>query len=316
MLYAHNDNVMASAFHPTGAEIAYYYFNGQIRLINTENLRVKYVFQPEERTGSSLLYSPDGQLLASGTSNYERKIYVWNTLTGEMVASFPISGGYSVYPKAFTSDSRYLFVVAPSDGNLPSNLVIIDLVNNTISAAIEVDGIIGDLAISPDDTSLIVDVRERTSSGDLSNIQLWNIAKITTEERVQAAWEYDSALRSIDFVTNQELIYEQVDYDCTTAVALFDIEDGTTTILNRTDGNQWVNSLYAPALNADRTLLAAATQTSITFWDLNTMHEIYSIDTRQIVSLTFSADGRSLLSVHGATVSDEIILWRIPFRGE
>ncbi|QPC81692.1 WD40 repeat domain-containing protein [Phototrophicus methaneseepsis] len=308
-LDAHPGSFSTLTFHPNGDELAFLMYANEIRLWDIENLELRGVLEADAIiSNTNILYSPNGQFLASGTSNFENMIYVWDLVSGGRPATFEVENNYSVIsPRLFSSDNRYLFAVASGSGDSPSIISMIDMVNQEVSVNLEVDQRIGAITLSNDDRSLAVFTQNRSMNN--YEIQIWRVADLVSGNYIETRYEVNFALIDMSFVSNNKLIVERPINECATTVSLFDLDTGVETQLGD-DANAM--SLYSPALNLDRSLLAVAEPTGIRLWDLRTLQEIEYISVDNVVSVIFSQDGRSLLSVHGYSgANGEVHLWRV-----
>ncbi len=290
-------------------EISFYYYDDNVKIWYARNMGLRNIVIPSEQSDSQMLYSPNGKLLASVTSNHE--IFIWDTSTGLKSATYKLRSEYAdVSPLAFTSDNHYLFAVAFN--NTRTNfLTAIDLITNEIVAQIAIGKSIVNIATSPDDLSLAINLRSNESGSNASEIQIWSLSKIQSEDRVQKSWKFDSKLSKIEYVTNDLLVFERGIGNQMMTLSTLDIETGHETSIDGQDGTL-SDSLYSLTVNPDRTLLAVATQTGIRFWNLNTMRELKRVDTDRTIYVSFSNDGKSLISVHGTDLNGEIRVWRVP----
>lgn len=105
----------AVAFSPDGSVLAIGDQTGQVRLVDPHHGTEKtvlpghfLVFSPTANAGvSSLAYSPDGRLLAAGGAFIDPRILVWDTETGNKLATLEGHHGFITH-LAFSPDGQRL----------------------------------------------------------------------------------------------------------------------------------------------------------------------------------------------------------------
>ena len=135
------------------------YDNGAIRTWRTEDARAGWEAMREGQVVTRLISSPDGTLVASGTSDAE--VAVWDARTGRQIATFA-TGRWTTW-MAFSPDSRWLASV-----NGEMTVSIIDLRARSLLHSISLPDQSYGLAFSTDGRVLITGANDGV-------IRLWNV---------------------------------------------------------------------------------------------------------------------------------------------
>lgn len=302
-LYMHLDN---------GFSVYRYSDNQRILIWDPPDFELEDIDIPSETLSSRQVYSPNGQLLAAKPFENENQIDLWDTSSRSLRTSYKVVGEPGTASSfAFTSDNRYLLVASQATGTDYGNLTIIDLLSDEIITELTTDKILLDIAVSPDDLSFALLLRSQDSMN--SQVQIWELSGITTEQNPSMIWDFDFLTNSLLYVTDKSLVLEREFPSGTTTLSLFDFEMGVERFFEGNDeASLNLTDLYSPSFNVDRTLLAAATPNGIRFWDLASLAEVASIDTDRVVYVSFHRDGKTLISVHGEDLNGDLRLWSIP----
>ena len=242
---------------------------------------------PSESWVHSVVFSPDGTMLASGLSN--GRIELWEVETGTKVTTFE---GYRgrVYSVVFSPDGTTL--VASGVGDRIIRLW--DIATQTTIAELEGHRGINSVAISSDGTTLVSGSNDRT-------IKLWDIAtrrNIATLR--QANW-----VTSVVFSPDGAILASGVHR----TVKLWDV--ATRHNIATLEGH-W-GRVNAVVFSPDGTLLASGASSTVKLWDVATRRNIATLEghTDNVESVSFSFDGTTLVS--GST-DGTVRLWGIKTR--
>jgi WD40 repeat protein len=150
-LKGHTGEVMALAFSPDGSVLASSSMDKTIKLWNVETGKELVTLKGHKDWVISLAFKPDGKTLASGSA--DQTIKLWDPDKGEEQTTLKMATQQGVHV-AYTSDGKTLVSGGPllaRDG-----LVCLwDTVANKEKAIVKwKDGLIWNLAVSPDDKTL------------------------------------------------------------------------------------------------------------------------------------------------------------------
>jgi len=92
-------------FSPDGMHLAAGFGDNTIKIYSTTSFETVHHLKGHTDTVYTLSYSPNGQILASGSGS-DRSIKIWDVLSGTQFKSYPQE--INVYALAFSPDSRFL----------------------------------------------------------------------------------------------------------------------------------------------------------------------------------------------------------------
>ena len=300
----HSSSVNTVAFSPDGETIASA-SRGLIHLWNTKGdlLQLWYA-----RTGEHLenlvhhidsvrtvVFSPDGKLLASG--GYDSRLRLWSANTGDHIATLR-GGGPAV---AFSPDGELLANAYEGDGII-GTIGLWDVQTGELRHVLEeYHGLLTCMVFSPDGKMLA------SSSGD-SEIVLWDMP--TLQRRLSITTHHTEAVSSVAFSPDGETLVSG-SFDQT--LRLWDPHTG-----ERKAVLQYPDSVTSVAFSPDGRILAVGwsgwRNNRIQLLDAETLQPRETLvgHTEDITDLAFSPDGRILAS---ASCDGTILLWEIEVDG-
>lgn len=233
----------------------------------------------------SVAFSPDGQLLASGS--YDQTVCLWNMATGGLQTILE-GHAHPVRSVAFSPNGRLL--VSASEDQL---VCLWNTATGTLQQIIEGDlGSVRSVAFSPDSRLLA------TGSSD-KKVRLWNMAMNVLQQTLQGHLD---SVQSIAFSPDGQLLASG-SYDQT--VRLW--ETATGALQQTLEGHtSWVESV---AFSPDSRLLASCScDQTIRVWDTVTWALQHTLEghTGSVQSVDFSPDGRLLAS---SSDDETVRLW-------
>ncbi len=251
------------------------------------------------RSVTTIAFSPDGKLLASG--GRDETIRLWDTVTGEQKKQL-IGHKWAISSLAFSPDGKTLTsAIGLHAEKIPAEIGVaidIKLWNiDTGEATATFRGHTKDitsLAFSPDGKTL-------ASSGKDSKVFLWNVA---TGKNTVLLTEHEREVIFVGFSPDGKT-FATGSWDNT--VKLW---DATTGSLKNTITEQGIMGVYSVAFSPVGSFIAVGGNRIMRLWDIQTKKHVNSFKghSRDISSIAFSPDGNTV-----ATVGDEsdntIMLW-------
>ncbi|PAX57149.1 serine/threonine-protein kinase [Brunnivagina elsteri] len=236
---------------------------------------------------NSLAISPDGNTLASGSS--DKTIKLWNLATGEEIRTLT-GHSHRIHSVAISPDGKTL-VSGSSDKTIKLwNLAIGEEIRTLTGHSESVDS----LAISPDGKILA------TSSYD-NTIELWNLA---TGEQIRTLIGHSDSVSSLAISPDGKTLASS-SWDNT--IELWNLTTGEE-IRTLTDHS---NRVISVAISPDgKTLASGSADKTIKLWNLGTGEEIRTLTghSSPVDSLAISPDGKTLTSGSGDFT---IKIWRL-----
>ena len=300
----HTSSVNTVAFSPDGETIASA-SRGLIHLWNTKGdlLRLWYA-----RTGEHLenlvhhidsvrtvVFSPDGKLLASG--GYDSRLRLWDANTGDHIATLR-GGGPAV---AFSPDGELLANEYGGDGIIGTIGLWDVQVGELRHVSEEYHGLLTCMAFSPDGKTLV-------SSNRDSEIIFWDIP--TAQRRQSLTTQHTGSVYSVAFSPDGKTLASG-SYDQT--LRLWDPRTG-----EHKATLQYPDSVTSVVFSPDGRILAVGwsgwQNNRIQLLDTKTLQPLETLvgHIEDITDLSFSPDGRILAS---ASCDGTILLWEIEADG-
>ncbi len=263
------------------------------------------VFEGHKDGVNSVAFSPDGNILASGSD--DETIRLWNVNTGELLNIFE---GH---------ESRVNSIAFSPDGNIlasGSDDETIRLWNVNTGELIETltrhKRSVNSVAFSPDGNIL--------ASSASSIISLWN-AKAFDPNPEPVLWDLETGKQveeNTEFLlgTLEAPVYEISSMAFSPDGTILAGESGGDVFLWNVNTGELIETLKEPdtevdsfAFSSDGTILAGESYRDIMLWDMNTGELLNTFAGQQsITSMAFSPDGTILASGYGSA-SGDIGLW-------
>ena len=233
---------------------------------------------PTARLVHSVVFSPDGMILASGLDN--GRVELWEVETGTMIATFEGHIHARVTSLAFSPDGTLL-----ASGSWDQIIKLWNLEKREEVGAWKVernDNRVYTISVSfsPDGTTLASGFQDGT-------VRLWDIA---TQKQIATLEEHTDYVTSVSFSPNGTTLASG-SRDAT--IRLWDVATGTN--IATLEGRRYgVNSV---SFSPDGTLLAYGSE-EVKLWDISTRRTIATLGehTDGVNAVSFSPDGTLLAS--------------------
>jgi WD40 repeat protein len=285
----HTGGIFSVAFARDGLTLASGGFDKTIKLWDIEQGKEVRSFVGHTDVIFSVEFSPDKKSLASGS--LDNSIKLWDLSTGLYKTLKGHTKG--VWSVSFSSDGKTLASGSP-DGTI--RLWDVPSGNQTKSLQART-AVLYSVVISPDGKTV-------ASGGENNTVKLWDVA---TGQEVKSFEGHSSFVKSIAFSKDGQTL---VSGSSDNTIRLWDVTTGRQirTLLSR------AIHVLAVAVSAQTKRLATVTfDDSIKLWNLENGQQIKSLEygpkgTRNINSIVFSPDGKTLVSGHR---DDTIRLWDV-----
>ena len=246
------DDVYGASFSPGGSMLATGH-GGNVQLWDTTTW-TRIITFPSPGYNVSLRFSPDGETLASGSSDGSVRLWDRNTLERKAERWH----GNDVNSVAFSPDGSLL-----ASGSNDDTVRLWDAATGTYKATLEHSSNVGSVSFSPDSKTL-VSIRS-DSSGRLDRwLHLWDVATGT----YKTSLEHSSEINTYVFSPDGETLASGSDDN---TVQLWDVATGTHKA-TLTGHNADVNSV---GFSPDGSLLASGSDDgSVLFWEFSSVRTV------------------------------------------
>ena len=254
---------------------------------------------------SSVSFSPDGTLLASGS--YDATVKLWDVATYTNIATLRHTG--SVESVAFSPDGTLL-----ASGSYDATVKLWDVATYTNIATLEGHtSSVESVAFSPDGKTLA----SGGGRGFDGEVKLWDVATYTNIATLEG---HTSSVESVAFSPDGKTLASGGGlFDKT--VKLWDVATGTN--IATLEGH--TSSVESVAFSPDGKTLASGgglSDKTVKLWDVATGTNIATLEghTSSVESVAFSPDGKTLASgtgavtVNGKFVEGTVTLWDVATR--
>lgn len=268
-------------------------YGGGIFIWNLRTQELENFIYEDSDNFFNVVISHDGKYIASGGSN--KTVKIWNLQTGELINNL-WERADPINCVAFSNDSKILACGGTNKYKNGENKATITYLWNP-----ETEELIGKLC------------------GHSKRV---NCIAFSPNNQIVATGSYDGTIKVWD-INTQELLYTLTEHTSYVADLLI-LPDSQTLISSGGGGIKFwdlttgklINTLSEDsdyirsfAINHNYKLLASNNHSNIKIWNLQTGELIHTLEFSQIVSITFSPDGKLLAS--GNALS-EIRIWEIP----
>lgn len=259
----------------------------------------------------SILFSPDGKILATALNGNNGKL--WEVSTGKEIFTFP--GSKATECLAFSPDGQILAGAPTYGGSISpykSFIKLWDVVTGkkicSTKAAGRLSELIESLEFSPNGQLL--------ASGHWNgNVKLWQLSRNWQQQiTLKHIWTYTSGseekVESVKFSPDGQTLAVSVGYN-NSSITLCNVGSGkpTQTLFGR------VNGVSSIAISPDGKIIASIStfyhsDTTIKLWNSQDGKLIRCLGNHHnIVAIVFSSDGKTLIS--STQSRGEIVLWEV-----
>ena len=291
--------VCALKFSPDGALLATGNWDGEVKVWDVKNHRCLAKMQ---RTGqfdraSELVFSPDGQCLASSGGRYDA-IYIWHPETGEQIAKFTVNEELqpryrpSSIPITFSPDGKFLIGATPENTfsvwDIETGERIAHLTGHSFSLTA--------LFLAP--------CRKFLASVDRDgNLRKWEVNRLTTNASIPIVTSVPKAINWIQYTFSPDSI-----------LLAAEVSGRTITILDVENNRKIATLVHKEVIQKVRFLqkssqLVITGEDTIQIWNIGDptpQPPIIRGHTNACGSVKFSPDGQTLATGY---LSGAISLW-------
>jgi len=241
---------------------------------------------------SSISYSPDGKILASGSAN--GKINLWNVRDGKLLTTLENPAG--VNSLVFSPDNRILASESQSkngSGSIENTIRLWMVSDGTLLKSWDINYWTGSLAFSPGGQIL-------ASGSSDGVVRLWNVKDGTLIRNLVG---HTNAVNSLAFSQDGKILASD-SQDQT--IRVWNIPDGQLLKILKINSPFINNTVFSPI---DDNLLSAEENTII-LWDpiKGEIIKTFITDKWRIFYATFSPDGKMLVSINNYNVMQ---IWNV-----
>jgi len=277
-------------FAPVGQMVALR-VNNQIELWEISTGRLLRTLQGHTDLITSLAFSPDGQTLASGSGTEEKIIRLWNVADGRQIQTLD---GFTVSGLSFTSDGQ--FIIAEG-GNA---VRVWRLSDGTLLHTLQ--GVIGNVSISPDDSMLAFTSCTRFVS-DTCASELVSLYQISAGNVSASLMGIDEQIESIKFSPDGQILGAASG----NGIILWRVSDRV--VLHRLIISGRADRMLDLFFSPDSSLLISSDENGMMrFWDVTNGTPLRSEAGINLSSLAFSSDGKMMAILANGTIQ----LWGRP----
>ncbi len=274
---------------PDGRQIAVGYQNGQVNIYNTLDSSTILSIEAHNALASTLAWSPDGNLLATGGGFPDNSLRVWNVTTGEMVYEY-LDLGVDILAIVWKPDGTQIVASAAEPFNRQHSDIVVE--RNTWQESPIRLGAVSDIAWSPDLTEIVItrisDIRliDATSFEMLNQYVLPSTETNLQYQPVGVIWHPDGGSFAVAMGNGRVSLYEVGNLD-----PIF------TFVANEYAGDDrfigWVHALHFDA--SGQTLTGMSGDGVIRTWNVQTE----TLVAEQVGNLNYAAD----FSPYGAQIA-------------
>ena len=291
--FRHEATVYSIEFSPTENILATGSRDTTVKLWNPITGIEIYTIQNPDRVGD-IAFSPDGETLAWTGITEPDTINLWDMALQSLIAVYKNSVGFDIDTIDLSPNNKNFVTVDQLFGIVK----VWDIrTGNTIDLGhVDLgDGELKHISFSPDSTMI--------ASGGYGAVKLWDINTGKNIDNIPV--EYGASVRLVSFSPDGKTLAYRV-----TGEKFTRLWDVTT---KRQTGVIHNPSVVCWAFSPNGKILASAEERIITLWDVNTTHNIATLEGHldRIEHLTYSPDGKTLASV---SWDDTVRLWDVNTR--
>ena len=241
-----------------------------------------------QKTLSRVMFSPDGQILASAGSSFDGTIWLWDMPMGGVKRAVLEDHTEAIYGIAFSPNGELL-----ASGSRDNSVRVWDVkTGKELFFSQEHDGEVHSVAFSTDGATL-------ASGGADGKIRLWDVESSQAKKVLDA---HPTQVECLAFSPDGMLLASAGQYD--TAIRLWDTQTWQPMIILRGHVESAGYGVFSLAFNDQGTLLASGGgDKSIRLWDVNPVSPSFGKELVELQrhsdwvdSLVFSPDGVVLIS--------------------
>ncbi len=253
------------------------------------NPQLRYIFLEHTGTIKSLAFSPDSRILASGGSDNDGIIRLWNTETGKRIGIIDRAQKTAIESMVISPDGQTLISCSDDDTinlwNLATNKFTRSFVGHTSNVL--------SIAVTPDSKVLV--------SGALDGIRLWDLIQ---RRPLAVLAGLDNSVYRLAISPNGQTLASG---DNNGVIKLWDLKAGRLVSTFSAHSNTVSSLAFTPD---GSTLVSASRDHTIKLWNVSTGELVHTLigHNNWVNAITINPNGRILASAG----KDGIKLWSLP----
>jgi len=256
--------------------------------VNTGKIRMKLT--GHKGLVTSLAFSPDSKLLASGSGSDEQMIFLWKVDDGSLAGSLP---GYTALNLAYTPDGDHLII---EGGNA---VRIWRFSENRVLDPLQ--GVEGNVVLSPDGEFLaFASCNEKVSGTCISKlVSLYRLSEGTV---AYSLTPMTGQVQSIEFSNDGSMVAAA----SRNGINIWRVIDGTT-VQNMHILNSVINVQELSFSPDGKLIVSSSEDNTLRVWQIADGKMVYERSIRDVTKIAFSPDGTLI-----AILADMLELFGVP----
>jgi WD40 repeat protein len=269
---------------PSGTWLAVMYQNGEVQVLNSEDLAPVFTVQGHIAAGTEVAWSPDETMLASGAFDPDNTLRIWDAKTGTLINEYP-EVGIDILSVAWKPDGSQIIASAAEPLTSSEPTLIVEVTTGELARTNP--GTIGNLAWSPDLRRIAVTGTSSLVIFDASDFEVVAEYRINQQrfrpglqsQPIALTWNHAGSLIAAGMGDGRVFLWDPENPNPDAVITLI-AHDYTGT--DRFTG--WVHALHFDEM--DQMLTAVSGDGTVRTWDIQTQRVI----SEQTLSPNYAAD--------------------------